>query len=181
MKHLPGVLASLLGTALVAAWLAFSGVISVAADHHGPIDARADSLLNAVSRASIRRHAGRAVNPFAGDRAAAREGLLAFRESCLSCHGAGKIPPAEFAAGLNPGAPSLDSREIQAMSDGELFWVISHGIRATGMPAFAGSKDEKDLWKIVTFVRRLPGLAPEATTPLRAADEKPRANDSGSR
>jgi mono/diheme cytochrome c family protein len=181
VKHLPGVLASLLGMALVAAWLAFSGVISVAADQYGPINARVDSLLNTVSRASIRRHAGRAVNPFAGDRAAAVEGLLAFRESCLICHGAAKVPPAEFAAGLNPGAPPLDSKEIQSMSDGEMFWVISHGIRATGMPAFAGSRDEKDLWKIVTFVRRLPGLTPEETAPLRSADEIPQANDSGSR
>jgi mono/diheme cytochrome c family protein len=137
--------------------------------------------LNAVSRASIRRHAGRAANPFAGDRAAAAEGLVEFRESCLSCHGAEKVPPAEFAAGLNPGAPSLDSKEIQSMRDGELFWVVSHGIRATGMPAFDGSKDEKEIWKIVTFVRRLPGLTAEETKRLRASSDERNASDKGSR
>jgi mono/diheme cytochrome c family protein len=181
VKYLVGFLASLVGMALLAAVLAFSGVISVAANQYGPVDARADAVLNAVSRASIRRHAARLTNPLAGDRAAAVEGLVEFRESCLNCHGAGKLPPAEFAAGLNPGAPSLDSKEIQSMSDGELFWVISHGIRATGMPAFSGSKDEQEIWKLVTFARRLPGLTAEERTELRASGNERQPIDPGSR
>ena len=172
MKYLLGGLAGLLGMAVVAATLAFSGVISVAANQYGPIDARADSLLNAVSRASIRRHAARAPNPFAGDRAALAEGLAEFRVSCLGCHGAGKIPPSEFAAGLNPGAPSLDSKEIQSMSDGELFWVVSHGIRATGMPAFSGALDEEGIWKVVAFARQLPRLTDEEKKRLRFPAEE---------
>jgi mono/diheme cytochrome c family protein len=54
------------------------------------------------------------------------------------------------------------------MSDGELFWVVSHGIRATGMPAFSGARDEKDIWKIVAFARRLPQLTEEERTLLRS-------------
>jgi len=168
MKLLLGALASLLGMALVAAALAFSGVISVAATQYGPVDARVDSLLNVASRASIRRHATRATNPVGSDRAALGEGLAEFRNSCIACHGAGKIPPAEFAAGLNPAAPSLESKDIQSMTDGELFWVVSHGVRATGMPAFSGSKDEKEIWKIVAFARHLPQLTDEETKQLRA-------------
>lgn len=168
MKYLLGGLATLLAIAVLAAAVAFSGAVSVAANQYGPLDARADSLLGSVSRASIRRHAARLANPFAGDRGAAGEGLAAFRESCLSCHGAEKASPAEFAAGLNPGAPALDSKEIQSMSDGELFWVVSHGIRATGMPAFAGSKDETEIWKIVAFARHLPRLTEEERRLLRA-------------
>jgi len=171
MKAVLVFLASGLGLALLAAAAAFSGVISVAADHAGPLDARADALLSAVSRASIRRHALRVANPFAGDRAAAAEGLADFRESCLGCHGARGIAPSEFAAGLNPGAPALDAPEIQAMSDGELFWVVSHGIRATGMPAFSGPKDEAQIWKLVAFARRLPRLTEEETKSLRAGGQ----------
>lgn len=171
MKFLLGVLASLLGMALVAASLAFSGVISVAADQYGSLDARVDSVLNNASRASIRRHASRETNPFGDDRAAAVEGLSEFRQNCITCHGAGRIPPGEFAAGLNPGPPSLASKEIQSMSDGELFWAISHGIRATGMPAFSTTKDEKEIWRIVAFTRRLPKLTFEETERLRAASD----------
>ena len=58
------------------------------------------------------------------------------------------------------------------MSDGELFWVVSHGIRSTGMPAFGGSKDEKDIWRIVAFARRLPTLTEEETRRLRASGDQ---------
>ncbi len=170
MKFFFGVLASLAGLAFAAAALAFSGVISVAADQYGPADSRIDSALNQASRASIHRHAPRAKNPLADDRAAPAEGLVEFREDCIFCHGAGRIPPSEFAAGLNPGAPPLASKEIQSMSDGELFWVISHGVRATGMPAFSTSKDQKEIWKIIAFSRHLPKLTDEETRRLRAAD-----------
>ncbi len=170
MRFLSGVLASLLGMALTAAVLAFSGVISVAADQYGSLDARVDSALNSASRASIRRHASRGRDPFGDDRAAAVEGLSEFRQNCIACHGAGRIPPGEFAAGMNPGAPSLASNEIQSMSDGELFWVISHGIRATGMPAFSTTKDEKEIWRIVAFTRHLPRLTAEEAQLLRAVD-----------
>lgn len=144
--------------ALAGAAVAFSGLVPVAADHYGAMDSRLDSLLGRVSRASIRRYAPHSKNPLGNDPVALAEGLDEYRESCLSCHGAGKIAPGEFAAGLNPPAPSLASNEIQAMSDGELFWIVSHGIRATGMPAFSGTRDEKEIWKIAAFLRHLPRL-----------------------
>ena len=53
------------------------------------------------------------------------------------------------------------------MTDGELFWVISHGVRATGMPAFSTSKNQKEIWEIVAFARRLPNLTDEETRRLR--------------
>ena len=158
---------AVLAMALGAAALAFSGLVPVAADRYGPMDSRLDSALGRVSRASIRRHAPRSVNPVGNDPAAVAEGLDAYRESCLSCHGAGQIAPAEFAAGLNPPAPSLSSKEIQAMSDGELFWTISHGIRATGMPAFSSSREDREIWKIAAFLRKLPRLTDAEAERLR--------------
>ena len=167
MKTIAGTILSLVGLGLVGGLLALSGTISVAADQYGPLDVKLDSLLNRVSRASIRRHASTRSNPLAGDPSAARAGLMEYRENCISCHGAGRVRPATFAAGLNPGAPSLESKDIQAMTDGELFWVVSHGIRSTGMPAFSGHEVESDIWKIVVFMRHLPELSEEESRQLR--------------
>jgi hypothetical protein len=36
------------------------------------------------------------------------------------------------------------------------------------MPAFSGARDEKDIWKIVAFARRLPQLTEEERTLLRS-------------
>ena len=171
LLFLGGGVTTLLGMAMLAAAVAISGFAPIAADHDGSVDSRLDSVLGRISRASIRRHAPHSKNPFGDDPAALTEGLDGYRESCISCHGAGRIPPGEFAAGLNPPAPSLGSKDIQTMSDGELFWVISHGIRATGMPAFSSSRDEKEIWRIEAFVRHLPRLTDAERERLRPTRE----------
>jgi len=67
----------------------------------------------------------------------------------------------EFAKGLYPLPPKLESRGIQAMTDAETFWVVKNGIKMTGMPAFGPTHDDEELWGIVAFWRRLPGMKPE--------------------
>lgn len=39
-------------------------------------------------------------------------------------------------------------------------WILQHGIKMTGMPAFGPTHDEKELWAMVAFVRRLPDMSP---------------------
>jgi len=51
----------------------------------------------------------------------------------------------------------------QSLSDGELFYIIHHGVRFTGMPDWGeGSPDEDvDSWELVHFVRHLPRITPD--------------------
>jgi hypothetical protein len=58
------------------------------------------------------------------------------------------------------------------MRDGELFWVVSNGIRMTGMPAFAPTHKEDEIWKIVAFVRHLPEITKEEQQALKASREE---------
>lgn len=99
--------------------------------------------------------------------AAIATGLDHYRENCVMCHGAPDVNPGEAAMGLNPSAPELQSPDTQAMSDGELFWTIKHGVRMTGMPAFAPTHSDKQIWKIVAFVRHLPDLTTNEKAMLR--------------
>jgi mono/diheme cytochrome c family protein len=103
-------------------------------------------------------------------------GLDHYREDCLMCHGAPNVEAGELAKGLNPSAPKLQSPDTQSMTDGELFWTIKHGVRMTGMPAFAPTHTDEQIWKIVAFVRHLPNLTPEQTAELRkpAGPEAPK-------
>jgi hypothetical protein len=62
--------------------------------------------------------------------------------------------------GLYPKPPDLRLAETQTLSDGEIFWIIEHGVRFTGMPAFGGPHGApEDSWKLVLFIRHLPQLA----------------------
>jgi mono/diheme cytochrome c family protein len=115
----------------------------------------------------IERAAPREPNPFDGDPAAIALGLDHYRENCVVCHGAPDLEPAEIAEGLHPDAPRL-WKESQKLTDGELFWTIRQGVRMTGMPAFAPTHSDEDIWKIVAFLHHLPHLTPEETAELRA-------------
>ena len=50
-----------------------------------------------------------------------------------------------------------------------LFWVTQHGVRMTGMPAWAGVLSDEDIWKIVAFIKNSANLPPEAQAAWQAA------------
>ena len=110
---------------------------------------------------SIERHAPKVANPLARSPAAVAAGLVLFRTHCVDCHGAPGVDPTEAGASLNPPAPGLTLARVQARSDGELKWIVSNGVRMTGMPAFGASRSEEEVWQLVAALRRLPHLSPE--------------------
>jgi mono/diheme cytochrome c family protein len=173
MRFLFGIVVGAVGLVVGGYFFATSGKISVAATEHGSVYAIVDTFLSKVSDKSVEKHALAKTNPFGQDPAAARAGMLHYRENCILCHGARDVDTSEFAKGLSPGAPMLDMKDVQEMSDGQLFWVISNGIRSTGMPAFSPTHKEEEIWKIVAFVRRLPKLTPEEIAQLNAGREAP--------
>src|SRR5512141_347350 len=109
---------------------------------------------------SIARHARKEVNPLAGYPEAVRAGLRLFRTHCVACHGAPGVDPTEGGASLNPPAPGLTLARVQARPDGERKWIVSNGIRMTGMPAFGASRSEEEVWQLIAALRRLPRLSP---------------------
>ena len=85
-------------------------------------------------------------NPYAGQPAAARAGRIAYAQNCGSCHGRN---------GRGTGnIPSLAKKTTQAATDGEIFWFITKGDVANGMPAWDKMPEAKR-WQIVAFVKSL--------------------------
>ncbi len=106
-------------------------------------------------------------NPLGDDPRAVEAGLHHYEDSCVLCHGAPGVPPAEFVTGMLPGAPDLTLAETQERSDGELFHIIEHGVHSSGMPPFGETHDDEAIWTMVSFVRSLDHLDPEAREALR--------------
>ncbi len=76
-----------------------------------------------------------------------------FNIYCAVCHdqtGSGK--GLVISRGFAPPPDLVDAR-ILAMKDGELFGIISHGVRT--MPPYAKQIREEDRWAIVLYVRAL--------------------------
>jgi mono/diheme cytochrome c family protein len=98
---------------------------------------------------------------------ATAEGMAHFADHCASCHANDGSGDTELGRGLYPRAPDMRAAATQDLSDGELFHVIEHGIRFTGMPAWSTgtAAGEAATWRLVLFIRHLPRLtAPELET-----------------
>jgi len=138
-------------------------------------------IANFALKRSVARRAPRIANPMTASPEVWRAGLSHFKENCVMCHGAPGVDESEFGQGLNPPAPDLTLPAIQKMSDGELFWIVSNGVRMTGMPAFSPTHKPEEVWKIVSFLRHLPELSDEEQKALGAGmDERAHHGESGS-
>ena len=98
-----------------------------------------------------------------------KEGAAHYAKVCVVCHLAPGVDSTGTRAGLNPRPPRL-SRSVTDMSAGELFWITRHGAKMTGMPAWGPSHSDDEIWAIVAFVRKLPGMTPEQYRLLLSAD-----------
>jgi mono/diheme cytochrome c family protein len=109
---------------------------------------------------SIKAHAA-AITPPAGldDQAKIMMGTNHFADHCAICHGAPGVPKGDIAHGLYPQPPDL-AVTSKRYTDAELFWIVKHGIKMTGMPGWADHGDD-ELWATVSFLRKLPGMTPE--------------------
>ncbi len=141
-----------------AAVIVQAGVYNIAADtpHSEPVF----WLLKTVRQQSI---AARAVNivvpPDLADAKRISRGAGQYAEMCSGCHLAPGMKRTEISWGLYPRAPEL--RRGSDLTPAEEFWVVKHGIKMTGMPAWGVTHDDAMLWDIVAFLRKLPELTPD--------------------
>ncbi len=96
-------------------------------------------------------------NPLPDNTATLTDGKEAFSHDCVACRGLDlQNSGVAFASRMSLQVPLLSSGVVQACTDGQLRWVIDHGLWPSGMP---GSKDilsDGDIWSIVVYLRHLP-------------------------
>jgi mono/diheme cytochrome c family protein len=87
-------------------------------------------------------------------------GRTHFADHCASCHANDGSGDTEMGRNLFPKAPDMRLPATQSLTDGELFWIIEHGVRFTGMPGWStGTKEgEAASWQLVHFIRHLPDI-----------------------
>jgi mono/diheme cytochrome c family protein len=109
-------------------------------------------------------------NSVADTAAAVTSGLEHYADHCASCHAADGSGNTAIGRGLWPKAPDMRAAATQGLSDGELFYVIEHGVRFTGMPAWStgDAAGEESSWQLVHFIRQLPHLTTEQRARIQA-------------
>ncbi len=136
--------------ALVGACLMLLVASVVAADDHGPGMMRprvpADQL-----------EAARALTnplPESPDTVAQGKALYEGKAICVTCHGVAGYGDGPAGAGLSPAPRNFHHRGFwRHRSEGELFWVVKHGIPGTGMPAFGAQLSDEEIWALLRYER----------------------------
>ena len=150
-----GALLVLIGAAAVGI---YSGLYNIAADvpHTQPLY----WLLETIRERSVEARARDIIVPNdLKDPNRISRGAGQYADMCSGCHLAPGMKRTEISQGLYPRAPEL--RRTTTLTPEEQFWVVKHGIKMTGMPAWGVTHADDLLWDVVAFVRKLPELSPE--------------------
>ena len=153
---LASLLIAVLVAVIVAGALIYAGVYDVAATTpHWPA---ARAILETARLRSIKAHASDIKTP-AGldDPAKLLIGVDHFAAHCAVCHGAPGVSKGDIGRGLYLPPPDL-AKATSLYSPAKLFWIVKHGIKMTGMPAWSDHRDE-ELWATVAFLEKLPGMS----------------------
>ncbi|HEX7054082.1 MAG TPA: cytochrome c [Burkholderiales bacterium] len=153
MRALLAILAVLALLVAAAAGIAYSGAYNVAADE--PHWRLTERLLALVRERSIEARAGRIDVPDLEDAKRIAEGAGHYAEMCQGCHLAPGMEDTELRKGLQPRPTDLTRERVDPR---RAFWIVKHGIKMTGMPAWGTTHDDETLWGVVAFLRKLPGM-----------------------
>lgn len=96
-----------------------------------------------------------------------------YHTGCRPCHGSPDLPQPRIALALTPPAPFLPP-ELGKWKPQELFTIVKHGIKFTGMPAWPSYARDDEVWSMVAFLLVLPELdAAEYATLVHGESEAP--------
>lgn len=143
-------LAVLVSAAGVFVW---SGLYNIGADE--PHFKITHAILETLRERSIDTRASKLEVPDLSDPARVTQGAGNYNAMCTGCHLSPGMAETELSMGLYPSPPNL-SREAVELE--QAFWVIKHGIKASGMPAWGKSMADDYIWNMAAFVQKLPTL-----------------------
>ena len=151
---------------LVIGAFVWSGIYDIGADdaHTRPVH----TLLQTLRDRSITVRASRLhPPPNLNDAVRIRQGAGNYEAMCTRCHLAPGMRDTELSRGLYPSPPAFALAEVGNPS--HHFWVIKHGIKASGMPAWGKSMSDEYIWNLVAFLHKLPELNAEQYQALVAS------------
>ncbi len=133
-----------------------SGIISIkASSRHWPVTRW---VLEFSMRRSVATHSLGIQTPEDLDRPElVRKGAGPYAISCAPCHGSPDAPNPRVAAHMTPHPPHL-ALTVETWKPKELFTIVKHGVKFTGMPAWPAQERDDEIWALVAFLRALPRL-----------------------
>jgi mono/diheme cytochrome c family protein len=116
-------------------------------------------VANSALDASVERQAPHVDNPVPKTDANLIDGVKLYSMNCAVCHGGLDRKRNKLGEAFYPPAPQI---LVRGLHDPEwhIFFVVKHGVRLTGMPAWDKVMSDDDMWKITAFVKQINQLPP---------------------
>jgi cytochrome c553 len=138
---------------------AWSGVMSVrASSGHWVVT---DWFLHWVMRNSVATASLSVTPPPLDDPALVPPAAGHFETGCATCHGSPAQGRSPAVLAMLPPPPDL-KMVVPEWSDAQLFEIVKHGVRFTGMPSWPTAARDDEVWAMVAFLRKLPDMNGEA-------------------
>src|SRR5688572_30812256 len=152
--------AGLLLVLAVAGFLvAASGIMPIkASSGHWPIT---EWFLHFAMRRSISFHTLGLDAPSFDNSQSVLKGAGHYETGCRPCHGIPGERLPKIAQGMTPFPPYLPP-QVTLWQPEELFYIVKHGVKFTGMPAWPTQQRDDEVWTMVAFLLRLPDLDSQA-------------------
>jgi mono/diheme cytochrome c family protein len=160
---------SLAAFGAAAAVFVTSGAYNIGADDHHtkPVFAMIEELRE---RSIDARSRTLAVPANLDDDARIREGAGYYAAHCPVCHLAPGVDKdqSDVRRGMYPHPPNLSQEGVNDPK--EAFWIIKHGIKMSAMPSWSKTLGDENIWDVVAFLRKVPGMTPEQYQQLSSGD-----------
>lgn len=95
-----------------------------------------------------------------------------YETACADCHGSPERDRSPTVLAMLPPPPDLKD-VVGLWSDAELFEIVRHGVRYTGMPAWPAANRDDEVWALVAFLRRYREFDAAEYRRLRAGSDRP--------
>lgn len=122
------------------AWMPVAASLVLAHEGHSHAPASAKSLKS----------------PLKGTEAELAAGRVLYERNCVSCHGLDGKARTQAALAMKVKPADLTGQAVHERTEGEIYWVITNGIKGSGMPGLATKNSDLERWEITLYTRQLP-------------------------
>ncbi len=145
------------------------GIAIFLAIKEGYVDFKADEEPSLLEKkfamqavdASTDRHAPDQKNPLTANEETLVAGTKLYINHCAGCHGVPSNPSSPFPKSFYPPVPTFFT-DAPDMPENQNFYIIQHGLRWSGMPAWDKTLNDTQMWELVTFLSNIEKLPPAA-------------------
>ena len=152
-----GVLAAVGCMAAGGAVFLYFGLLNFSADQQ-PSEFERGLAMSAVDASVARRSPPERSTPQSSE-ADLLEGMKLYKTNCSVCHGDPGTPERVLGKSFNPPVPQFMT-EAADMPANQNFYIIKHGLRWTGMPAWGKTLKDGEIWKLTAFLAQMDKLPP---------------------